>query len=136
MNVDSDVGLGRDLRLAGVEADADADIGVRRPWLGREGSLRGGGGGDGSGRGRERDEERVALGPELLPALGSEGGPHQLLVARQYRRPTVAEVLEETGRPLDVAEQERDGTGEQLRHRVGSVRCREASGQAHRTTAL
>ena len=117
MHVEADVALGPEARVAGVHAHPDTHLGALRPRFGRQRALRGQGGGDGAGRRGKGDEEGIALGPDLDATLRGEGRPEELLVARKDRRPSLAVRLEEPGRPLDVGEQERDGTGQQLGHR-------------------
>ena len=124
VNVESDVPLGAEAGLAGVHAHPDPDLDVVRPRLAGERALRGNGGRDRSGRRWKGDEEGVPLGPHLDATLRLEGRPQQLLVSSEDRRPSLALRLEQPGRPLDVGEQERDGTGQQLGHSVLSVRCR------------
>jgi hypothetical protein len=69
VDVQTDVVVVSDLRLARVDADAHADVDTLRPVLGRERPLRAHRGGDGVARPRERDEERVTLGVDLATVV-------------------------------------------------------------------
>src|SRR5204862_3348745 len=65
---------------------------------------------------RERDEERVALGVDLDPAVLGERSPQSAPVLGQRIRIRVAELVQQAGRPLDVREEEGDGAGGELSH--------------------
>ena len=112
MDVEADVALGPDARLAGVHAHSDAYLGVVGPRLRGQRALRGDGGGERAGRGGKGDEEGIALGPDLDAAVRRECGPKKLLVACKDRRPSLAVRLEQPGRALDVGEQEGDRPGQ------------------------
>ena len=105
VHVDADVALVGHERLAGVDAHPNADrAGLERPLrLGRRG--------DGSGRPRERDEERVSLGVDFDPVVPPEGlAEHAPVLGEEIGvgRPVL---VEETRRPFDVGEEERDRAG-------------------------
>ena len=99
MNVDSDVSLRRDGRLAGVQPHPDADRAGVEPVAAGEGGR------DGLCGGREGDEERVALGVDLDAAVCGEDRPQDPSVLGQRFRVAVgAESVQEPRRPLDVGE--------------------------------
>jgi hypothetical protein len=79
VDVEADVALLDELRLPGMEPDADAKGAVVRPGLVRERPLDVGGGGDRFARGGER-EERSVTGPVHLVAVPPRSGvAHDLL---------------------------------------------------------
>ena len=119
VDVEADVGLRRQAGLAGVEADADAHLLVFRPCLGRQRPLSVGRRRDRGRCRREGGEERVALGADLVAAARLEGGSQQLAMAFEDGGPSLSAGAKQARRPLDVAEEERDGAGEQLGHRWG-----------------
>ncbi|MBA3739604.1 MAG: hypothetical protein H0W98_00460 [Chloroflexi bacterium] len=116
MNVQADVRAGAQARVAGVQSHAHAKIDAPRPRLRGERALRGHRRRDGARCRREPDEKGVALGSDLPAVMCLEGGAEQCVVALQHRRPTARVGLEQARRPLDIAEQEGDGTGEELGH--------------------
>ena len=67
-------------------------------------------------RARESDEERVALGVDLVPAVSLTRCPQQTLMIREHLRITLAKLLDEPRRPLDIGEEEGDGAGRWLGH--------------------
>jgi hypothetical protein len=84
--------------------------------LSGEVALRGDGSGDGVLRSRERDEERVALGIDLMAAVGGEGLAQDPLMLRENIAVPRPERLEERGRPLDVGEEKGDRPTRELTH--------------------
>ena len=110
MDLEADIPLGRDLRLAGVQAHPDAQ---RAP---REYTLSGGGGCGGSRRRREHEEERVALCVDLHASvrLGDRADQAAMLGERGTVRGT--ELSQQPRRALDVGEEERDRSGGKLGH--------------------
>src|SRR5207237_4613547 len=120
MDVEPDVIVADDTSLAGVEPDPNAK---RRRLGGRPGCettlhvhgrrhrIRGA---------REDRKERVALCPHLDPGVASEGLAYGRAMFVEERREIVAEALEQAGRRLDVAEEERHRPGRQAAH-GGSV---------------
>src|SRR5919112_3180933 len=73
--------------------------------------------GDALARSRERIEEGVAVGVDRLAPVAGEGLAHQPPMRRQQLRiAAVPQPLEQAGAALDVAEQERDRPGWQVRH--------------------
>ena len=111
MHVDTDVPLLGDERRPRVDADPDADrpAGERLRQLGRRRQR--------SRRGREGDEERIALRVHLDPVVRVE--------RRAQLPPVLGErsgirlrpkLVQESRRPLDIREQERDRAAGQLAH--------------------
>jgi hypothetical protein len=77
VHVQTDVVMLADLRLAGVDTHAHAHIDALGPTPGGERPLRGHGGGDSVARPPERNEERVALGLNLVTVVRLERRPQQ-----------------------------------------------------------
>src|SRR5262245_21019805 len=71
---------------------------------------------DGVSRAREREEEGVALGVDLHATPSGEALAHQSAMVGQDLAVAVTEHLQQRGRALDVAEDERDGSTRQSRH--------------------
>jgi hypothetical protein len=68
-------------------------------------------------RAGECDEERVALGPHLYAVVGSECFAQELAVdVLELGVALVTDLAHGLRRPLDVCEQERDGSRGQCRH--------------------
>ena len=116
------------LGLAGVEAHPDTDLRVVRPRLGRERALSGHGRRDCGLRAVEHDEEGIALGALLVdrhsPSRPAQDRPvplAQLAVAR------CADLSLETGRTLDIAEQEGDRPRGRAGRRAGRLGHRSRS---------
>jgi hypothetical protein len=112
VDVDADVALVGDERLAGMDAHPDADRAVVERPLGR-------------GRGRERigravegHEEGVTLGVYLDAAVALEGLTQEPSVLGQRLRVGVAELVQQTRRPFDVGEEKGDGAGREFAHHV------------------
>ena len=71
----------------------------------------------------KRIEERVALRVDLLAVVHPERLAHDAPMRRQHRRVLlVAELLQEAGAALDVAENEGDGPRRKIRHVVERIR--------------
>ena len=104
MDVDADVALLGDERLAGVEAYSDLDRPVQRLLCLRRRRERIGGAGEG-------DEEGVALRVDLDAAVGGERLAKHPPVFGESVCVGVAELLQELRRALDVGEQEGDRAG-------------------------
>ena len=119
VDVEADIGLRRQAGLAGVQADADPHLGVLGPRLRRQRTLGVDRRRDRGRCRRERGEERVALGADLVATARREGGAQQLAMAFEDGGPSLSAGAEQARRPLDVAEEERDGAGQQLGHRSG-----------------
>ena len=110
VHVGTDVALVRDDRLTGVDADPDSH------GTSLERGLTVSSGGDRIARPRERDEECVPLGVHLDPAVPREGLAQQPTMLRQHIRVTLAELVQETRRPLDVGEEQRDSSTRKCPH--------------------
>ena len=103
MHVYPDVAIRRHCRRPGVESHAHADR------AGAECRLPRPGGRDCAGGGGERNEERVALCVHLDAAVGGERIPEQpTMLGERVRVPVRAERVQQTGRALDVREEEGD----------------------------
>ena len=89
VHVEADVALVRDLRLAGVHPDADADRPGREPAL----DLRGGR--DSVGSAGESGEERVALGVDLHAAVLRERRAKDAAVVGERPGVGVTELVQE-----------------------------------------
>ena len=110
MDVDADVALVRRERVPRVDADPHAN----RPGLER---LTGGTGRvDRAGGRGERDEERVPLRVDLNPAVASEGVAEETAMLREdLRVRCIPQFVDEPRGAFDVREEERDGSGGQVR---------------------
>src|SRR5204862_3978911 len=84
------VAVARLLRIAGVDADADADRAILGPRLGRERALRCDGRRDGLPGLLEEHEERVALRPEFAATVRRPGRTCDLAMPSQQLRVPVA----------------------------------------------
>ena len=115
MDVDPDVALLADHRLARVQAHPDTYVGAVRPDVCRQRPLPGDGGGDRVASAQEAEEERVALRVDLLAAARAELSSQDPTVVGERVGVAVAEALQQLGRAGDVREDERDGSaGEAL----------------------
>jgi hypothetical protein len=127
VDVDPDVALLGDQRLAGVETHAHADPARLEPFLafarGRQPVT----------RARERDEEGVALRVHLHPAVPFERLAQHPSVLGQRFGVGVAELVQQPRRALDVGEEKCDRAGRQLPHRPILAR---AGGVLHRPSVL
>ena len=118
-DVQPEIALLADVRLAGVEPHAHAHRAPVRPLVVAEGALGVDRGRDCVARPREREEEGVALRVDLRAAARAEGLAHEPpVVGRDVSVRLVAELLQEARRALDVREDERDGAAGQLGHRA------------------
>jgi hypothetical protein len=110
VHVEPDVPLVRHCGLPGVKPHPDSHRSRRQRLL----RLLG-------GRGRiaragERDQERVALGVHLHPAVCGNGVAKHGSVLGQRRRVVASQLAEQPRRPLDVREEERHRPGGQGPH--------------------
>jgi hypothetical protein len=112
MDVEPDVPLVGDDRLAGVDAHTHAD-GPRRQRL-----LPHPGGGQRVTCARERHEERVALRVDLDPVVRGERCPEHAPVLPQRVRVAVTQLVQQLRRAFDVGEEEGDGAAGKLAHRA------------------
>ena len=115
-DVEPEIPLFADRRLARVQAHPHAHLLPSRPLVGRERALGGDRPGDGVPCAREGVEERVALGVDLGSTLVAEALAEQLPVVADDVAVGVPELLEQPGRALDVGEEERDGASRKRRH--------------------
>ena len=71
--------------------------------------------GERAGRRRERNAERISLRVNLHPAVPLECVSQSSTVFKKRLRIAIrADLMEETGRPFDVREQEGDGAGREV----------------------
>ena len=115
MHVQPDIVVVADVRLTSVDADPHAHLDALGPAMRHEGPLRAHRGGDRVARPREGDEEPVALGVDLTPAVLVEHRAQQPLMLGEHHRVIVAQPCQQPRRPLDVAEQKRDGATRKVR---------------------
>src|ERR1700730_18472100 len=116
MDVQAKVLIANERRFAGVQTDPDPHLPVVRPGVLCQHLLDGGGAGARFQCALEDDEERIALGAELVATVGGERLALDRVVGEQDVGVALAELLNQPGRPLDVAEEERDGPGRQCAH--------------------
>ncbi len=115
-DVEAEVALLHDRRLARVQAHADADGGALGPFVRRVRTLRLDRGRDRVACAREREEERIALGIDLDPVRRHEGLADEPPMCREDVPIVTAELLQELGRALDVGEHEGHGSAGQGLH--------------------
>jgi len=113
----ADVAVLRDRGLTRVDADSDAELLAVRPFVRHECALGSDGSQDRIPGPRERDEERVALGIDLLAAVRRKRIAKELLMLGEDSAVAVAEALQQLRRSLDVGEEERRRSGHLLGHR-------------------
>jgi hypothetical protein len=122
MDVDPDVAFVGQLRLPGVDADANPDRGARERLTG------GGCRRDRVGCSREGDEEGVALGIDLDAVVPGERSSQRGAVFGEEIGVPGSVFLEEPRGAFDVREEKGDGSGRQFRPRharddvIGDVR--------------
>ena len=114
MDVDPDVVVARDDGMAHVDPDPDAEDVPIRPVVSRECALRRGGRHDAIERRPEDGEERVALGRDLEPAVRGEGRPDVTLMFAVEPGVAIAEVGQQPGAALDVAEEEEEPSAREI----------------------
>ena len=118
VHVQADVRALHQLRLAGMDADANRDLTVLRPCVRGERLLRAGGCRDRVANGGEGDEERISLRVDLVPVLGVKCLAKQAPVHCEQVGVGVTGALQQLRRSLDVREQERDCARRRRRHRA------------------
>src|SRR6188474_1890058 len=91
-----------------MDADPDAELGVRRPCVGGQPALCGRSSQCGVACTWEHVEKGVTLGVDLLATVFRECLAQYSTVFLQRRAVVVPELLEEPGGPLDVGEEKRD----------------------------
>jgi hypothetical protein len=112
VDVDADVSLVGDERLARVEPNAHADrAGLERslPVGSRSKCIRGP---------REGDEERISLRIDLDAAMPAEAFAQRLPMLAERIGVGIAELVQKPSRALDVGEEKGDCAGGQLGHTV------------------
>ena len=102
--------------LAGVQAHPDPDRLAVREGMSLQRALGLDGGQQGVQRRVEDVEEGIADGPDLDAAAGAEGAADQPIVLIQHLREARPEPLDQLGRALDVAEEDRHPTLGQVLH--------------------
>ncbi len=109
VHVISDVAFVRHERRACVQADAHMDRAGRQRFRKRSSSC------ERAGRRREGEEERIALGVDLDPALGrTRLSYHPTVLGECLGVRLGPERMQEPRRALDVGEEERDGAGRKV----------------------
>ena len=121
MHVEADVLVAHQWRLACVQADAHPDGLVPRPGMRGEAPLCRGRGAACVQRALEDAEERIALGAQLPPVAAPEGRAQDLVVVHLRLHVSIAELLHQARRTLDVREQERDRA-------AGQAHCTDLAG--------
>src|ERR1700675_4194791 len=99
MDVDAHVDAGGQLSLAGVDADADLDVGASRPRLRGDRPLNGEGGLDGVSGGPKDRKERIPPRAPLGAATGT-GDADQLVMPREQRAIVGPELRDDPRRAL------------------------------------
>jgi hypothetical protein len=105
VHVDSDVSLVRQPRLTRMQSHANPDRAVRERAL----AVRGGG--DRIGSSAEGDEERVTLRVHLDAVVIGERRPESPPMLVQRLLITVAELMQQSRRALDIRKQQRHYAG-------------------------
>src|SRR5262245_61544871 len=111
VDVDPDVALGRERRLAGMEAHAHFHGSHRERALGLGRRL------DRIARALEGDEETVSLRADLDPAPAGDRLADQAPVLAEHVLVALAELLEEPRRAFDVGEEKGESGGGRRAHR-------------------
>src|SRR5438309_5543500 len=102
--------------LAGVHADPHTHRAALRPLMRVQCRLDGRRPSAGLQRTAEHDEEGIALGPQLVAAVGSQRFTQDAVMCEEDVRVTLAELLDQPGRSLDVTEKEGHRAGRQRAH--------------------
>ena len=111
MHVQPDIFVADQRCLAGVQSDADAHRAPVGPFVRLQTFLYGGRSGARLQRATEHDEERIALGPKFVAAIGGERLPLDCVMGEKDVRVSLAEMLDQPRRYLDIAEEEGDRAG-------------------------
>jgi hypothetical protein len=109
VNVHAEVVLVRVDRLAGVHPHADAQLGVGRPGIGRDGALRRDRCVSSRGRVLEGDKELVSAHVDFDPVPLGNRRANEVPMLDEHFLEVVRELVRQSRRPLDVREQECDG---------------------------
>jgi hypothetical protein len=109
MHIKADVTTSRHDGLARVQPHANAHDSIDRPRVRRQQALRGDGRRDRIARSLEREEETVAGRVDQIPGVLLEAAPHERTLVLEHTRIRRPDLLEQTGGPLDIGEDECDG---------------------------
>ena len=107
--------------LPRVQTHPHLDLDALGPRVRPQGKLALYGGEERVPRAGKSDEERVSLCIDLVAAVGAEGGSKEALVIGQHNAISIAKLLDESGRPLDVGEEKRHRASRYLCHAARSV---------------
>ena len=110
VHIDTDIALGSEHRLACVNSHSNSNHAALKSALTVTRSI------ESIACARERDEEGVSLRVHLDARVIREGSPQHTSVRRESMDILVAELVEQTSRPLDVGEEEGDSPGGKLWH--------------------
>src|SRR2546421_2555989 len=116
MHIQTHVAVRGTLWFTGVQAHAHAHKHVLRPGMRGEGALHLHRCTDRLAGASEGHEEAISLRVDLVAAARMERGTHQGSILLQHVGVALAQVLKQPGRPLDVAEEERDGAHREVVH--------------------
>jgi hypothetical protein len=94
--------------LSGVNPHSNLDLYALRPSVRKERQLRLNGSEHRVARAREGHEKRVPLSVDLVTAMSGECCPQEALVVGEHERVAIAQLLDQTRRPLNVREEKRD----------------------------
>src|SRR5436190_20028857 len=108
MDIEAEVALRAHRRPTGVHADSNLELDTFRPVVLAERLLSGDRGVGCSVRLGEDDEELVAAPIDHLTTARRDGVAQQTTVVVEDGLVVVAELMDETRRPLDVREEQRD----------------------------
>ena len=114
MHVDADVAVGCHGRLTGVESHSDTYLRILGPGVRCERPLRFGSSRGGSAGPGEGNEERIALGTELVASARREDLAHDAVMLGEEAGPPIAKPLGQRRRAFDVREEQRDSSRRQL----------------------
>ena len=123
MDVQADVLVAHQGRLARMKADPDPYRGAVGPGMLGKGALRAGRGLASVHRAREYTEERISFGAELPSLVAPKCISQHLVMDHLQLHVLFAELLHQPRRPLDVGEEEGHGAG-----RKGQLRGRDSEG--------
>ena len=113
VDVETDVLVAHQRRLARMQSDAHPDRSALRPCMFGKGPLRAGGSLASVEGAREDAEERVALRPELPAVVAAKRVAKQFVMHHLQRHVLVAELSHQPSRAFDVGEEECNGAGRQ-----------------------
>jgi hypothetical protein len=111
VDVQPDVVIAEHRGLTGVEPHADFHCDAIRPWMRSQRSLRCHRRLNRRAGGWKDDEERIALGADLVAAGSAKDATEQLTLGPQHIGISVLQVLDEPRGAFDVGEDECDRPG-------------------------